>query len=182
MLTTTASSLSWADTAASTIGRLFGSRSPRLPRRLPFLRLPLAPRKSLAGFLAASATGAAIAFGFWGWIAPLRNGGADVTWSWNSGVRHTTSLLPSLGVEGAGLGGAKGWVGLAVIGVVAGLVSGVAEALGTRLLTSPIHHTHGCVRFRFADVGSLDDNLTLPILAGTCIFSFFKAIGLFSST
>ncbi|KAF5363000.1 hypothetical protein D9757_014079 [Collybiopsis confluens] len=170
--------LSWADTAASTFGRLWaghwGYYTPRLPARLsliPFLgneeeesdndpsgsnsessdskrprrvqsgtrrriirllrkvALPLAPRKSLAGFLAASLTGATVAFWFWGWVAPMRgvlgpsealvvnaaststsaNGFPDVTW-----IR---------GVSG-------GWLEIGLLTVWAGLVSGVAEALG----------------------------------------------------
>ena len=122
-------SLSWADTAASTIGRLFGSYTPKLPSRVPFLRLPLAPRKSLAGFLAASVTGACIAFGFWGWIAGMRNGGRDVTWSWDGGVRGYAEAKNS-----AKLGlGAGGPLELLVIAIVAGVVSGVAEALGALL-------------------------------------------------
>ncbi|KAF8057065.1 hypothetical protein FPV67DRAFT_1658150 [Lyophyllum atratum] len=149
--------LSWADTAASTFGRLFGSRTPRLPPRTPVLRLPLAPRKSLAGFIAATITGACIAVGFWSWVAPIRS---DVSWSWDGGVRSSSNLLPSLGFGGAGLHGAGGWAGLGVIGLVVGLVSGVAEAL---------------------DLGSLDDNLTLPIISGGCILGFFKLLGLFSS-
>ena len=119
-------SLSWADTAASTIGRLFGSYTPKLPSRVPFLRLPLAPRKSLAGFLAASVTGACIAFGFWGWIAGMRNGGRDVTWSWDGGVRGYAEAENGAKVAM----GAGGPLGLLVITLVAGVVSGVAEALG----------------------------------------------------
>lgn len=128
--------LSWADTAASTFGRLYGRRTPKLPARL--LGLPLAPRKSLAGFIAASVTGAVCAMGFWAFVAPTRFGGREVTWSWEEGVR------------GSGGGGP---LGLLLIGVVAGLVSGVAEAL---------------------DLGSLDDNFTLPVIAGTCLLGFFK--------
>ena len=109
------SSLSWADTAASTIGRLCRGYTSSLPSRLPLLRLPLAPRKSLAGFIAASVTGALIAVTFWGWIVSLRDDPADVTWQWNTGVKDQ---------------GPKGWLGLAIIGAVTGLVSGVAEALG----------------------------------------------------
>lgn len=108
---------------ASTFGRMFGPLTPRLPRRLPFLRLPLAPRKSVAGFMAASVTGACAAVMFWGWIAPLRHNGADLSWTWQDGVRGTSSLL-------SWLGGARGWLGLGTIGIVAGLVSGIAEALG----------------------------------------------------
>ena len=71
-------SLSWADTAASTFGRLYGSNTRKLPARLPFLCLPLAPRKSLDGFTSATLTGAALALGFCGFIAPIRNGGHDI--------------------------------------------------------------------------------------------------------
>jgi diacylglycerol kinase (CTP) len=145
--------LSWADTAASTIGRLFGSYTPKLPTRVPFLRLPLAPRKSLAGFLAASVTGACISFGFWGWIAGMRNDGRDVTWSWNGSVRGYSELKN--GSEIAMDGG--GPLGLLVIALVAGVVSGVAEAL---------------------DLGSIDDNLSLPIISGFCILGFIKVLGL----
>ncbi|RDB30196.1 CTP-dependent diacylglycerol kinase 1 [Hypsizygus marmoreus] len=152
--------LSWADTAASTFGRLLGSKTSRLPARMPVLRLPLAPRKSVAGFIAASITGALIAAGFWTWIAPFRSASTDVSWWWDGGVRASSSLLGSLGIDGPGLGGAGGWVGLCAISLMAGLVSGVAEAL---------------------DLGSLDDNLTLPIIAGGCILGFFKLLGLFSS-
>jgi hypothetical protein len=31
------------------------------------------------------------------------------------------------------------------------------------------------------DLGSLDDNLTLPIISGGCLFGLFKLLGLFSS-
>jgi len=162
--------LSWADTAASTIGRLFGSRTPRLPACVPFFRIPFAPRKSLAGFLAASITGACIAIGFWGWIAPLCPGNEQggLTWSWDNGVPAITSLdwiRSHLDTEGLGSMLSRiptgGWSGLTALGVVSGLVSGVAEAL---------------------DVGSVDDNLTLPIISGGCILAFFKFLGLFASS
>ncbi|KAJ3726539.1 hypothetical protein DFJ43DRAFT_561634 [Lentinula guzmanii] len=154
--------LSWADTAASTVGRLWaghwGLYTPRLPSRLPIvpflpaylrhrLALPLAPRKSLAGFIAASFTGACIAFVFWGWIAPipLRVERGDVTWFWDEGV------------FGSGVFG--GWLSLGLVTIFAGLVSGIAEAL---------------------DLGSLDDNLTLPIISGGCLWAFFKVLGVVS--
>ncbi|KAG9313711.1 hypothetical protein JVU11DRAFT_6061 [Chiua virens] len=140
--------LSWADTAASTFGRLYGSRTPRLPKRL-FGLFPLAPRKSLAGFTAASLTGAAIAMGFWTFLAPARENG--LTWTWQDGVSQNF------------IGGAPGsspvfagWLGLLTIGVVAGLVTGIAEAL---------------------DLGGMDDNLSLPIIAGGCLYGLFKVLG-----
>jgi diacylglycerol kinase (CTP) len=111
------SSLSWADTAASTIGRLWGSRTPKLPSRLPILRLPLSPRKSLAGFLAATMTGSLVAITWWGYFAPMRDNSADVTWRFDTGIQSSGSF--------------SGWTGLTLIGIVAGLVTGIAEALGT---------------------------------------------------
>lgn len=125
ILTVISFSLSWADTAASTVGRLWGRHTPRLPAQLPFLRLPLAPRKSLAGFIAASITGATIAIGFWGWMAPLRANRADVTWEWDSGVTSVAMSSPLTAITQP-----TGWLGLGIIGGVAGLVSAVAEALG----------------------------------------------------
>lgn len=61
-----AQSLSWSDTAASTIGRLIGPLSPSLPTHVPLIpSLPFAARKSLAGYLAAALTGSLICLGFW---------------------------------------------------------------------------------------------------------------------
>ncbi|KAI0342554.1 hypothetical protein BDW22DRAFT_1331066 [Trametopsis cervina] len=138
--------LSWADTAASTIGRLWGRYTPRLPRHI--LGLPLAPRKSLAGFIAGSLTGAAIAAGFWGLYS--RSGIIEPIWTWEDGVVGT-----STGTGAAKTGVLTGWLGLGVISIFTGIVSGISEAL---------------------DVGSLDDNLTLPILSGGCLFAFFRCL------
>ncbi|KZT01567.1 uncharacterized protein LAESUDRAFT_730986 [Laetiporus sulphureus 93-53] len=140
--------LSWADTAASTFGRLWGSRTPSLPRRLPILGLPLATRKSLAGFIAAALTGAFTAIGFWGWVVPTFGTESRYHWIGRATANHGSS-------ESVG-----GWFGLAVLGVVSGLISGVAEAL---------------------DLDSLDDNLTLPIISGGCLWGFFKLLDLFTS-
>ncbi|KAH9064586.1 hypothetical protein EDB87DRAFT_1598203 [Lactarius vividus] len=159
--------LSWADTAASTFGRLWGSRTPPLPARVPFLGLPLAPRKSLAGFIAAFVTGAAVAFSFWSWFAPAV-GGVDPTWDWTRGVsgsgvdgsslgQGVKAILREAGFEGLPTGGV---VGLAIVSVFSGLVTGIAEAL---------------------DLGKLDDNLTLPIISGGCIWGFLKLFSWFSS-
>jgi diacylglycerol kinase (CTP) len=62
--------LSWVDTIASVVGRGVGPRSPPLPSTIPGLPfIPLAKRKSLAGYLAAAVTGFIIAVAFW-WDAP----------------------------------------------------------------------------------------------------------------
>jgi len=159
--------LSWADTNASTFGRLWGRYTPALPKSL--LGLPLAPRKSLAGFLAASITGGLTAVGFWSYIAPLAMN-PEVTWTWGEGVvGYGRSAAGDIvgetiraGMEKMGWGPVHtgGWIGLGVIGIVAGLVSGVAEAL---------------------DLGSLDDNLTLPIISGGCLWGVFRLFGYISS-
>jgi diacylglycerol kinase (CTP) len=130
-------SLSWADTAASTFGRLWGSRTPPLPPCIPILGFPLAPRKSLAGFLAASITGAAIVFSFWSWLAPAV-GGVNPAWDWTHGVSGPGVDTSSLGqsvkatLHDAGFAGLPtgGWVGLTVISIVSGVVTGITEALG----------------------------------------------------
>lgn len=48
----------------------------------------------------------------------------DLTWTWDEGVRivSASSISPTFSLTGA--------LGLGVIGLVAGLVSGIAEALG----------------------------------------------------
>ncbi|KAJ7715087.1 hypothetical protein DFH07DRAFT_762847 [Mycena maculata] len=139
--------LSWADTAASTLGRMYGPRTPPLPASMSLawlpawgrprprprrLRLPFAPRKSTAGFVAACVTGALVALVFWAGIAGR--------------MRGTTPARFGVG----------GWAGLAALVVCAGVVSGVAEAL---------------------DLGGLDDNLTLPIISGAALMLFFRVWG-----
>ena len=56
----------------------------------------------------------------------MRNGGRDVIWSWDGGVRGYADAKNGAKV---GMGGG-GPLGLLVIAMVAGVVSGVAEALG----------------------------------------------------
>ncbi|EJF59713.1 hypothetical protein BD309DRAFT_869770 [Dichomitus squalens] len=168
--------LSWADTAASTIGRLWGTYTPPLPRSLPlipyapFFRLPLAPRKSLAGFLAGSITGAAIAVGFWGFWYPVR----DAQLVFHLPTPETLAAVNDLMPEAAAHALQESvqwlqnvdiplgrWIGLTTLGVVSGLISGTAEAL---------------------DLGALDDNLTLPIISGGCIWGFFKVLEFFTGS
>ncbi|OCH87579.1 hypothetical protein OBBRIDRAFT_820554 [Obba rivulosa] len=141
--------LSWVDTAASTIGRLYGPRTSRLPRSIWGIPVPFASRKSVAGFLAGSLTGTCIIIGFWGWVAPLGN--TDPSWSWPGELSHTfgSYIVPGANAK------IRGMIELGLLGVASGLISGVAEAL---------------------DLGSLDDNLTLPIISGGCIWTLFKLV------
>ncbi|EIW53793.1 diacylglycerol kinase [Trametes versicolor FP-101664 SS1] len=162
--------LSWADTAASTVGRMFGAYTPPLPRTFPVLRLPLAPRKSLAGFLAGAATGAAIAVGFWGWFAPDARAAQLAFYLPAGTLAAAQEVLPAQladvvtkgmeAVQATGLPLGR-WLGLGTLGAVCGLISGTAEAL---------------------DLGSLDDNLTLPIISGGCIWGFFKVLEWFTGS
>ncbi|HEV7738416.1 MAG TPA: hypothetical protein VGO47_13720 [Chlamydiales bacterium] len=75
----------------------------------PYVSLPLAARKSLAGFIAASLTAGLITFSFWGWIAPLRS--SEAVWTWDHGKFG-------------------GWTGLSILSIFSALVGGMAEALG----------------------------------------------------
>ena len=121
------SRLSWADTNASTFGRLWGRKTRALPRS--FLGLPFAPRKSLAGFVAASLTGALTSVAFWGWFAPSVNR-PEVSWTWVDGFSPSSPVGDRILDQARGSLNFGGWAGLGIIGVFAGLVSGVAEALG----------------------------------------------------
>ncbi|CED84890.1 Predicted ER membrane protein [Phaffia rhodozyma] len=91
--------LSWADTAASTIGRLLSKSkyNPRLPARVCFGLIPLSPNKSLAGFVAAWMTGLIVAVGYYGG-GPGGGGsrGGQVDWrvlEWRRGVAFTGSFV-----------------------------------------------------------------------------------------
>ncbi|WRT70495.1 uncharacterized protein IL334_007493 [Kwoniella shivajii] len=110
--------LSWSDTTASTIGRLWGRYTKPLPSHVPGIKsLKFAPRKSLAGFLAAAITGFLIGISFW-W------GGSGGRWI-------------VLDVEDRG----HGYWGLWITAGVVGLGGAVVEALDLGVddnLTLPI--------------------------------------------
>ena len=113
-------SLSWCDTTASVFGRMYGPLTPPLPSsfRIPLTNthvpLPFARRKSLAGFLAAAATGALIAFGFWTILAPLGERPPSLPFS----DPHTPSFFAKLGA----------------VSLVTGFISAFSEAIGMLLL------------------------------------------------
>jgi dolichol kinase len=105
-------SLSWADTSASTIGRLFSSSpyNPKLPRRIFFNTIPIARSKSLVGFLAAWLTGLAIGVGYYGGIDEYGGGrsrGGAVDWrvlEWKRGVALTGMMVGAVAAVTEALG------------------------------------------------------------------------------
>lgn len=80
-------------------------------------------------------SGALIAIGFYKFIGPVRP--QDLSWTFENGARILTpknavatfvrDSMARLGWQGVKTGG---WVGLSILGIVAGMVAGVAEALG----------------------------------------------------
>jgi diacylglycerol kinase (CTP) len=143
--------LSWADTAASTIGRLWGRYTPPLPRRIPYLGLRFAPRKSTAGYAAAWITGGLITSAFLGYHSlqtpypPVALPNAT-PFSWSQFATSTwedkwtmiqpftnfnnvsVSDIPSSWNWNQRVGG--GWPGLVVMGLWSGFVTAIAEAMG----------------------------------------------------
>ncbi|KAJ7127856.1 hypothetical protein C8R44DRAFT_100021 [Mycena epipterygia] len=261
--------LSWADTAASTLGRMYGPRTPPLPRALPLpawldwvwiprwalappplstpssatstnahqnghvnengdanektkprsktnkkrtqthtrrsLRLPFAPRKSTAGFLAACVTGALVALVFWGGV--VGGGASNASGEGASGWRmrgvaemravaegaedmgyHSRYSLAGQYLRSEGGAWARGWVPEGIIGGV-----GMEGAHGAEeALTTParfgVQGWVGLVALVLCaglvsgiaealDVGGLDDNLTLPIISGGALMLFFRVWG-----
>jgi diacylglycerol kinase (CTP) len=101
---------------------MFGSKTPPLPQSLPLpltnLRIPLpfARRKSTAGFLAGAITGSLVVFGFWTYLSQFG--------------RVQTSLPQAVLEEGSS---SPAPFPLALVALAAGLLAGVAEAIGKPL-------------------------------------------------
>lgn len=143
--------LSWCDTAASTVGRLYGRYTPRIRKG-----------KSLAGSAAAALVGAGTAWIFWGMMVPRFCGYEEVVPS--NGVYKKINMFRgvlsfpqavknALGMTGQGQGTVGGWIALGVISVWSGLVVSASEVV---------------------DLWGIDDNLTIPVLSGVGLWGFFK--------
>lgn len=139
--------LSWCDTAASTFGRLYGRYTIRLRRG-----------KSLAGTLAAFATGTLVAFYFWGWLGPRT--GPFATDPENSFMFTGKLSLPEVLKQHLGLQSSEssisGTAALVVMSVCTGLIASVSE---------------------FVDILGWDDNLTIPMLSSFGLWGFLKCFG-----
>lgn len=142
--------LSWCDTAASTFGRLWGSRTMRLRRG-----------KSLAGTLAAWVVGATTAAAFWGWfvpyIGPFPNDPQDAFM-----FKGHLNLIPDAAKR------LLGWTANTAQTVVTGPV-----AVGVMSFVS------GCVAAgsELIDIFNWDDNFTIPVLSGIGLWGFLKVFG-----
>ncbi|KAI4168383.1 MAG: hypothetical protein LQ343_006468 [Gyalolechia ehrenbergii] len=107
--------LSWCDTAASTVGRLYGRYTPRIRRG-----------KSLAGSAAAMGVGILTAGLFWGWAVPRF--GHDEGFMFNGELK-----LPGLMKEAVGWksneGSIGGWAALSVVSIWSGFVASASEVV-----------------------------------------------------
>ncbi|KAK5955267.1 Diacylglycerol kinase [Knufia fluminis] len=139
--------LSWCDTAASTFGRLYGRYTIRLRRG-----------KSLAGSLAAMATGIFAAWFFWGWLAPRTGPFVDdpAEGFMFRGVLSLPTYVRGLLGWSEEAGTIRGTAAVAVMSVSTGLIASFSE---------------------FVDVFSWDDNLTIPLISSAGMWLFLKAFG-----
>lgn len=135
--------LSWCDTAASTFGRLWGHLTPKIRKG-----------KSLAGTIAACATGILTAVLWWGWLGPLFS---DLNQGENAFAFQGVLRLPSQLQQPLGLSpdqsSITGYTALGVMSLVTGIVASSSEAL---------------------DLFGWDDNLTIPVLCGAGLWSFLR--------
>ncbi|KAF7329226.1 hypothetical protein MKEN_00183300 [Mycena kentingensis (nom. inval.)] len=221
--------LSWADTAASTIGRAYGPRTAPLPTSVAIpswlpvpnfllvsppavngstnghikenpkavrrLRLPFAPRKSTAGFLAACFTGALVALAFWIGIAGQNMRGVAEMRSVAEGVvasiagvkYHSQYSIAGQYIRSPAGAWVRNWVPEGVIGGVAGAYDPTAGAMTTParfgvggwlgLVATTICAGLVSGVAEALDLGGMDDNLTLPIISGGALMAFFRLWG-----
>ncbi|OAX81436.1 hypothetical protein ACJ72_04218 [Emergomyces africanus] len=146
--------LSWCDTAASTFGRLYGRYTVRLRRG-----------KSLAGTLAACATGVATAAAFWGYLVP-RIGTFPDDPERSFMFSGTLNLIPSFVRDHLG------WAGISASTAATAVVTGPL-ALGIISMWTGIVAAGS----EFIDLFGWDDNLTIPVLSSAGIWGFLKTFG-----
>lgn len=149
--------LSWCDTTASFFGRLYGAYTPPLPQSMPipfssFLSSSTPPTCVRVSLPFARRKSVA------GFIAGATTGALIVFafWTYVAPLGAIPPSLPSVVLNKAT--GALNQGKLALVAGVVGVLAGVAEAI---------------------DIGTLDDNLTLPIISGGIIWAIFKTIEYF---
>ena len=107
--------LSWCDTAASTVGRLYGRYTPRIRQG-----------KSLAGSAAAAVVGMITAGLFWGWAVPRYGWDEDFMFH---GTLTVPAVIRSWTPLGEIPGTVGGWLALGVVSVYSGLVASISEVI-----------------------------------------------------
>ena len=107
--------LSWCDTAASTLGRLYGRYTPRVRKG-----------KSLAGSLAALVVGISTAWLFWGYLVP-RYWGFEESFMFKDRLTLPESARLTLGYVDEGACTVSGWAAVGIMSVWSGLVASASE-------------------------------------------------------
>jgi diacylglycerol kinase (CTP) len=141
--------LSWCDTAASTVGRLWGRYTPQIRRG-----------KSFAGSAAALVVGIITAWGFWGWVVPQIStpNGYDIppnSLAFQGSLSLPSSVKNLLGWKESSTV-VSGTAALSILSVWSGIIASASEAV---------------------DLFHWDDNLTIPVLCGVGLYSFLKVFG-----
>lgn len=108
--------LSWCDTAASTVGRLYGRYTPRIRRG-----------KSLAGTAAAAVVGVLTAGMFWGWAVPRF--GYTEGFMFHGELRLPEQVRGGLLGWKEGEGAVGGWVALGIVSLWSGFVASASEVV-----------------------------------------------------
>lgn len=107
--------LSWCDTAASTVGRIYGRYTPRLRRG-----------KSLAGSAAAALVGVLTAGVFWGWAVPRFGYSEGFLFRGELGLPGAVKRVLGWREEEGRVGG---WVALGVVSLWSGFVASASEVV-----------------------------------------------------
>jgi diacylglycerol kinase (CTP) len=139
--------LSWCDTAASTVGRLYGRYTPQVRRG-----------KSVAGTAAALGVGVLTALTFWGYFVPYGTAqGYDAppnTLAFQGVLSLPTAVTNFLGWKDPVA--LTGNAALGVLSVVTGVIASASEAV---------------------DLFGWDDNFTIPVLCGVGLWAFLRTFG-----
>lgn len=109
--------LSWCDTAASTIGRLYGRYTPRIRKG-----------KSFAGSSAAALVGAMTALIWWGVFVPSYYGFED-GFMFKGELHLPPVIFKSLGIGVPAAPALTGWASLGVLSLWTGLVASLSEVV-----------------------------------------------------
>lgn len=167
--------LSWADTAASVIGRKYGRYTPKLPSP------PFAKRKSLAGTMGAFFFGFLSAYLFFNYAAPFGSEN-DLTWLGETSIFMPKFAKAAIAAQKQKL---QSWNG-PVTHFPDYLPIGKGAIISTRLpqpqSTLPLWKVELICAFSAAiaegiDIYGLDDNVIMPVLSGLMIWASLYILG-----